>query len=72
MKFPSALCTKNLRDLRNQREIKNNREKSLTDFTLKMQLDNIKRYMYFTRDGQSGGHASLMVGAGFSKNADKG
>lgn len=40
--------------------------------TLKMQLDNIKRYLYFTRDGQVGGHASLMVGAGFSKNADKG
>lgn len=39
--------------------------------TLKMQLDNIKDYLYFDRGDQKYGNASLMIGAGFSKNADK-
>lgn len=40
--------------------------------TLKMRLDNIKSYLYFNRGEQKLGSASLMVGSGFSKNADKG
>lgn len=40
--------------------------------TLKMRLDNIKRYLYFNRGEKQLGSASLLVGSGFSKNADKG
>lgn len=40
--------------------------------SLKMRLDNIKSYLNYKRDEQSQSSASLMVGAGFSKNADKG
>lgn len=40
--------------------------------TLKMRLDNIKSYLYFNRAERKIGSASLMIGSGFSKNADKG
>lgn len=40
--------------------------------TLKMRLDNIKDYLYFERGGEKYGSVSLLVGSGFSKNADKG
>lgn len=40
--------------------------------SLKMRLDNIKIYLNYKRDEHSQSSASLMVGAGFSKNADKG
>ena len=39
--------------------------------TLKMRLDNIKDYLYYQRGEQKYGSVSLMVGSGFSKNAEK-
>lgn len=45
-------------------------EKEL-DSTLKMQLNNIRRYLFLNADIEISGKACLMVGAGFSKNADR-
>lgn len=53
----------------------NSKYKELLNYipaTLKMRLDNIKDYLYFDRGAQKYGSASLLVGSGFSKNADKG
>lgn len=39
--------------------------------TLNMQLTNIQRYLYLNKDTNGFGKACVMIGSGFSKNADR-